>query len=421
MKIVKKNIVFVAALLLLMLFSTALTAAPAKKAPAPEEDAKGTKDKNATEKSKLKLTFTERLRFVSWDNAVNLDNDIDDTSSFTRHRTSLMATWLPSRDLEVGVKLTNEFRNYLAPKNRDFDLHEIFVDQLYVKWKNFAKLPLTLTLGRQNIILGEGFVVIDGGPLDGSRSIYFNAVRVDYQIKKNHKLTAFFVYQPEMDNILPIINEQKAPMIEQPEQGLGLYYTGKIKKVGLEAYFIRKDIDHAEGRPMESGINTLGARVKVPLVDKKLSVTAEGAYQTGTYGDEDRNAFGGYFHLDYTFCQSVPFLRTFTVGGIYLSGDDLTTHKKEGWDPLFSRWPKWSESYIYTQIRENGVAYWSNLTSFYVSLVMDFTERMNLKLTWHRLGSPGSPYPHLTRPRLPRRHRQKQGQPDHRPFELQDQ
>ena len=32
----------------------------------------------------------------------------------------------------------------------------------------------------------------------------------------------------------------------------------------------------------------------------------------------------------------------------------------ENWDPLFSRWPKWSELYIYTQFRETGVAYWTN-------------------------------------------------------------
>ncbi|NTV74553.1 MAG: hypothetical protein HGA66_10140, partial [Holophaga sp.] len=31
-----------------------------------------------------------------------------------------------------------------------------------------------------------------------------------------------------------------------------------------------------------------------------------------------------------------------------------------GWDPLFSRWPKWSELYIYSQPAEKGVGYWTN-------------------------------------------------------------
>ena len=34
--------------------------------------------------------------------------------------------------------------------------------------------------------------------------------------------------------------------------------------------------------------------------------------------------------------------------------------KVEGWDPLFSRWPKYSELYIYSLVRENGVSYWTN-------------------------------------------------------------
>jgi len=28
---------------------------------------------------------------------------------------------------------------------------------------------------------------------------------------------------------------------------------------------------------------------------------------------------------------------------------------------LYSRWPKWSELYIYSQVPEKGVAYWTNL------------------------------------------------------------
>ena len=45
-----------------------------------------------------------------------------------------------------------------------------------------------------------------------------------------------------------------------------------------------------------------------------------------------------------------------------MSGDDPATKgRDEGFDPLFSRWPKWSEMYIYSQFREKGVGYWTNL------------------------------------------------------------
>ncbi|HLP45926.1 MAG TPA: alginate export family protein [Candidatus Kapabacteria bacterium] len=336
--------------------------------------------------SKWQINFSERFRMESWDNAVNLDKNAGDATAYTRNRTSLSLRWLPKGDLEFSVKLTNEFRNYLTPKTNKFKFHEVFVDLLYVKWADVARLPLTFTLGRQNITLGEGFVVMDGSPLDGSRSIYFNAVRADYRFNDKHGLMAFYCYQPEIDDILPIINSQDAPMLEQPEQGFGLYYTGKFNKSSLEIYTLKKDIKGTLKRPIKSDIYSFGARLILPLVPR-LSITGEGAYQFGTYGDFDRSAVGGYFHLDYKIDEKIPLVRTLTLGGIYLGGDDPATTEIEGWDPLFSRWPKWSESYIYTLIREHSVAYWSNLNSLYVSLLLDFTERMNLVLTWHHLGA----------------------------------
>jgi len=342
--------------------------------------------KNTTGKSKLKFSFIERFRFTGWDNSINLDDQSAEAFAFNRTRTSIMARWNPGADIELGVKLTNEFRIYLTPKNREFDINEVIFDQFYLKWKNVGKLPLTVTIGRQNLILGEGFVMMDGGPLDGSRTIYFNALRADYQLNKKHKLTAFYVYQPMNDKHLPIINDFEQGLVEQPEAGIGLYYTGLFNKTKLETYFIRKDIHGTEGRPVESEINALGARLTHPFTEQ-LSITTEGALQFGEIGEFDHKAFGGYFHLDYKMADSIPVLRKITLGGIYLSGDDPETEKHEGWDPLFSRWPKWSDSYIYTQIREHSVAYWTNFNSIYLSALLDVSKNVNLTLTYHKMGA----------------------------------
>lgn len=335
--------------------------------------------------SKLKINFIERFRFVSWDNSVNL-TDEDHAVTFTRHRTSVDFRWTPSGNMEFRLKLTNEFRKYLSPKFIGFNMHEVIFDQLYFKWDKAFNLPLTLTLGRQNIMLGEGFVVMDGHPLDGSRSIYFNAVRADMELAKNHTLTLFATYQPETDDLLPVINEREQGLVLQPEKGLGLYYVGKFSKTRVDGYVVRKDVDANDDYPVESGINTLGARVNMPL-GKQWAFTVEGSYQFGSYGDDDRSAMGGYFHLDYSFDKDLPLLHSLTVGGIYLSGDDPATPEREGWDPVFSRWPKWSESYIYTLIREGGVAYWSNFNSIYVALTLKITDPMKLRLTWHKMGA----------------------------------
>ena len=335
---------------------------------------------------RLKLIFVERFRFEAWDNAVNLDDTAQDNFTYTRNRTTLGLRWQAAKNLEILGKVTNEFRVYLAPKDQAFNWHELFFDNLYVKWTIPGRLPFTITAGRQDINLGEGFVIADGTPLDGSRSYYFNALRVDADFNKNHKLIFFFHAQETTDRYLPLIHERPQPLAEQPENALALYYTGSFGKTKLDAYAIRKTTDETELWPIATRIDTFGARAQGPVL-KPLVFTAEGAVQLGTYGTAGRSAFGGLFHFDYDLKGVLPLLKTVVFGGIFLSGDRPGTEKMEGWDPIFSRWPKWSEGYIYTLARENGQAYWSNLTSLYGSLALDFGSRADGVLTFYRLGA----------------------------------
>lgn len=336
------------------------------------------------EQSNFKLTFSERFRVVTWDNAITLSEASNVSQTFSRIRTSAMGQWFPNKQIEVGLKLTNEFRSYFFPTNKDFDLNEIFIDQLYAKYKNDFG---TITLGRQNIILGEGFVVMDGHPLDGSRSIYFNAARFDWNIDETKGLTLFATYQPETDNILPVINDYDQALIEQPETGIGAYFTAKLDKVNLQTYYVYKKVDDTDAIAIKSNIHTAGARVSLPL-SEQFTLTGEGAYQFGDCADFDRAAFGGYAYVNYSTGLKEAYLpKTISVGGIYLSGDDPSTQDVEAWDPVFSRWPKWSESYIYTQIIENGgkVAYWTNFASIYAKLKFDFTGQLNFGLDYHHM------------------------------------
>ena len=332
------------------------------------------------------LIFAERFRFEAWDNAINLDGASNEGYAYTRNKTTLGVRWLAAKNLEVTAKLTNEFRVYMMPKNQAFSWNEIFFDNLYLKWKISDAFPLTITAGRQDINLGEGFIIADGTPLDGSRSYYFNALRLDADLRPNQKLIFFLHAQETTDRYLLVINARPQPLVEQPEKALALYYSGIFGKWNVDGYVIRKLTGATELFPVTSRIDTVGARAQVPIL-RPLMLTAEGAVQTGTSGDAGRAAFGGISHLDYTPRWRLPWLKTLTLGGIYLSGDDPATAKMEGWDPLFSRWPKWSEGYIYTFTRESRIAYWSNMTSIYGSLGFDFGARANAALTLHRLGA----------------------------------
>jgi hypothetical protein len=348
------------------------------------------KDK-AEKQPSLKFYFWERVRQESSDNIASLNDSAGDSSAYMRLRTSLGGQWRPDGKWEVNLRLTNENRYYMAPKSdpklkKNYGVNEVFFDQLNVKWKNPGGLPLTLTAGRQDMMLGEGFVIFDGGPLDGSRSTYFNALRLDYAIKVKNTLTFFFMRQPRTDRLLPRLNDVKQTMVEQEEQGVGFYFTGQLKKTALEAYLFRKDTFATAALPA-GAIHVAGARLVRPF-SEKLSLTGEGAIQLGTLGENPRRGLGGYFHLDYKSAWRFPLPGQFTLGGVYLSGDDPATERHEGWDAAFSRWPKWSDSFIYLQARESRVADWSNFITLYASLMFEPVEKVKLSLAWHHVLAP---------------------------------
>lgn len=341
--------------------------------------------------SAWKFSFTERLRQESWDNAMSLDESKSDASSYLRMRTSFTADWKPSKNLEFNLRLTNESKYYLWPKSdtklkTNYSLNEVIFDNLYLKWTRPADLPVVLTLGRQDLQLGEGFVIFDGGPGDGSRTAYFNGARADILINPSQSLTAFYVRQPRTDKYLPRLNDVGQVMVEQDEEGFGLYHNGTVGKSKIEAYLFRYN-RASFGLLPGAGFQTAGGRFQTPL-SSRLSLTAEGALQFGKQAAQNKTGAGGYAHLDYATGATGALPATVTLGAIALSGDDLgTADKDEGWDPVFARWPKWSESLIYLLARETKVAYWSNLLSLYGGLNFVLAPTVKLNLTWHHLGA----------------------------------
>jgi hypothetical protein len=323
---------------------------------------------------KLRLIFVERFRFETWDNAVNLDDTSNEGFAYTRNRTTLGLSWRAAPNVEVLGKLTNEFRVYLAPKNVPFSWNEVFFDNLYIKWRIPARRPFTITAGRQDLNFGEGFIIADGTPADGSRSYYFNALRVDAELRPGHTLTAFAHATEATDRYLPVINPVPRTLAEQPERALALYYSGVFGRTNVDAYAVRKTTVADELDPLSTRTDTFGARAVTSLV-KRLAFTAEAALQTGRLGNASRSAYGGLAHLDIDVSRTLPLLQGFVLGGVLLSGDDPSTARWEGWDPIFSRWPKWSESYIYTFTRESRPSYWSKLSSLYAQLAFAFGPR----------------------------------------------
>jgi hypothetical protein len=336
---------------------------------------------------KLKLGFAERFRIETWDNSVTLNSDALAGTSYTRNRTNLSGQLLYKDKAEFNLKFGNEFRQYFITETRAFNLNETFFDQLNIKLSANLGIISSVTIGRQNMSFGEGFIIMDGGPLDGSRSSYFDAARIDFTLAPKKLLTGFYANQNDRDRFLPVINNKNQALNPRPEQSLGLYSNNDFGKFNLQGFYIHKHADETFVGGDDANIHTIGSRLQYPI-GSGFTFTAEGAYQFGKAVDKDVAAYGGYGYLTWQSHRWLNRPYSVSVGTIYLSGDDPGSDKYEGWDPLYGRYPKWSESYIYTLVNETGVAYWTNLFSMYAKTQYEFSPNVKLTVDYYHFMAP---------------------------------
>jgi hypothetical protein len=265
------------------------------------------------------------------------------------------------------------------------------VETFYVDFQKMFGSNFSLRVGRQNLMRGEGFVLFDGNALDGSRTAYFNAVNLSYDFTKG-KLELLGIHNPYKDRFFPRINDKAKALTEWDEQALGAYYTDHhLPQTTLETYyFYKKEFNcmyaptHAQYQP-ERRLHTVGGRV-THLLRKDWTLTGEFAGQWGKeHPDRDMTGWAGYAHVKKTFEHAwKPYVK---FGLTAFSGDDPDTPEWEGWDPLFSRWPKWSELYIYSFVPEKGVAYWTNATWWQAEAGFSPLKDLTFRTTYYYVGA----------------------------------
>ncbi|HUV37618.1 MAG TPA: alginate export family protein [Patescibacteria group bacterium] len=333
---------------------------------------------------RFKWGFAERIRQAYILNGIDLENDTDDDRNYIRVRSQLWASLRPSEGIELYAMLNNEHRHWMKP-DTDFDIDELIFENLYLRLDRIGGSPVSVIVGRQNIMLGEGFILLDGGPLDGSRTAYLNAFRMIVE-DEERSFELHVISDPHRDEYFPRINSKQKPLIEWDETGAGLYFTEKkLSRLRFEGYYEFKREKQEDDLLLETKLHTFGVRVSGSPYER-LGIAGELAVQRGERGDGDRRGAGGYFHA--TYAVPAPLEPKFTAGAIYLSGDDPKTADYEGWDPLYGRWPKWSELYIYTLIRETGVAYWTNMFAPYLGVTLKPHERLELIARGYLVSTP---------------------------------
>ena len=343
--------------------------------------------------------FEQRVRNENWNNLFDYNDNLDDQRVQIRWRTRAWLKAPVSRNVDVFVGLNQETNQVLTP-DRPFQFDEAFVESAYVDVKKLFVKGLTLRVGRQNINRGEGFLLLEGTPGDGSRSIYYNAAVLGYSWRKS-RLEAIGIANPRTDRYFPRVHDRSKPLQDWSERAIGTYYTdANLKNTSVEAYyFYKKEIGDLRPvtHPQYQGdrhISTAGGRI-VEKLPKGWSLTGELALQWGAqHPNLTVSGRGGYAYAKKTFGAKG---RHYLLGGyIGMSGDDPATATRiENWDPLFARWPKWSEMLIYSQFREHGPSYWTNTGMWQAETGYALASSVNLRLTYYRVHAyhpfPGAP------------------------------
>jgi len=280
-------------------------------------------------------------------------------------------------DYEFKLLLTNEHRGYIHPDNIPFDWSELILDQLWLQWKSGET---SLTIGRQNIIWDDGFLMLEGSPYDGSRSIYQNALRLRKPLGE-HTVELGFIYNPKRDPLV-LAGDQDLALRDADETAL----TARLEtEPGSFSYIFKRETD-PDGFQPDLVTHTLSARLE--RGDKPgLHWMGDFAGQFQLWADDGaghEDGFSAALETALDFALAAP-----TRGklGFFAYSEDFRTP--------WGRWPLWSELYIYTLIGESTlhrvhVAAWENIAAPYLRVDHEFSAKVKGKITAYYLLAPAT-------------------------------
>jgi hypothetical protein len=311
-----------------------------------------------------------RLRNEYFDNALTLDDTAArHEQNYQRYRARLWS----SADLNPSFTVNSRFvweswewdyPSYKAPNRDGWTWSDGMIDQLNVTWKSSGKTPVQIVAGRQDIVLGDGWLVLDGTSTDGSRTTYFDALRITVPLPgiKSTVDCAYIDLEAYNENRLPAFNDQHKPMSEQDEHSAYLQFTNKsLANLMLESYLIFRDETRVVAAGDDGHITTWGVRsVYDPTPHWQLK--GEAALQWGKLDTKDVQAWGFLGQLAWNAKDTAG--NQLRLALECLSGDDPGTARNEQFDITWGRYPRWSEIYALLYVPETRVAQYGNLVRF---------------------------------------------------------
>lgn len=313
-----------------------------------------------------------RVRFEAYQGPLTLTSDVSNSDrDYFRVRLRLWETTNPAPGLTLYGRLAAEPRYWFNNSSKASEGKEWkygLFDSLYAKWSTeAAEMPVTLIAGRQDIKIGDGWLVSDGTPLDGSWTNYVDGLFVTLDAKQlNTKFEIIALnQQAKPGDRLPILGAKRTyALTEQDETGVIVYASNKLAAdTRLDGYFIYKGDDKVTSAGANADIYTVGGKIS-GTSGEKWKFALEGAYQWGRRdllvrqpvvisGSREVSAFGFNGGATYSFKDTYKNQVSFFAE--YLSGDESgTTGTDEMFDILWGRTPRLGETWAPAYSIETG-------------------------------------------------------------------
>jgi len=368
------------------------------------------------EGKKCALGADLRLRLTHWDrDLVNPGLDAPDAANpqvtpwekgdeveYLRVRTRAWACFDITEDMQLMLRLGNRIHHWSTAgwdaNNRYTGSDttawaagdEVFIDNLYLDIKNVMDSDWSLRLGRQNVMLGNGMVVLEGTPYDQGRSIYFDGAVATYKTECDTvKLLALY---NEYRDTTVVISDQDRRLRRGDTALLGAYWTHRINdSMNTDMYYLFADItDDMGDLPAIQRMHGADENVNLHIVGARLfgnpsaamSYSLEAAQQMGRaeMADNDAHLEGQMLDARVTMkaSEGTKMSPKLMLQYTYFSGDNPDTADDiEGWHPAFAEYPMFREEL--TAIYTNGN--WTNLNQARALLTLKVRDAEKLPMT----------------------------------------
>jgi hypothetical protein len=334
----------------------------------------------------LELAFDLRHRMI-YDINRTLDADIEGHERFwLRERARLGARITPVKELEINARLVFEPRYYIKPETLDpqFIREEALFDVLNVSLPNIGGSGVTVTVGRQELNLGDGWLVREGTPRDGTRTHYFDAARVTVDAREIKTLfDVIFIYNhADSAALIEPFNDQDLDLIEHDEIGGIVYASNKsVPNHTIDAYFMYRNTTAVLANGFDSELFTVGMRVEGKPTDH-VTYSGELAGQMGTKNGDHVGAYGFIGELSYDFHDKLH--NSVRVGYEFRSGGEGSPNGS--FDSLWGRQARWSNlfnSYVDTLEGPGGMS--TNLHRISVGWTFNPAKKLSIATDYHVL------------------------------------